>query len=138
MSGAYILVAGGAGYIGSHTIVCLLEQGYNVVVVDNLCNSSEISLDRVAEITKLSEEDRKKRLAFHNVNICDEAAMRKVFEASPTFHSCIHFAGLKVRTMQHSILDECSIDFWLILSLLSSSVVLGGRGKHSHSFEILR
>jgi UDP-glucose 4-epimerase len=90
-----ILVTGGCGYIGSHTIVCLLERNFNVVVVDNLSNSSEISLDRVAEIANLSEQERKTRLVFHKVDICDRDALRKVFESSPKFQACIHFAGLK-------------------------------------------
>ena len=94
-----ILVTGGCGYIGSHTIVCLLEQGYNVVVVDNLLNSSPISLDRVAAICGLSDKERQERLVFFEADLCDKDALRKVFEASPVaFHSCIHFAGLKVRT----------------------------------------
>lgn len=97
-----ILVTGGCGYIGSHTIFCLLEKGYDVVVVDNLSNSSPISLDRVAELASLSEEDRKKRLVFHQVDICDEAGLRKVFESSPKFTSCIHFAGLKVGAARQS------------------------------------
>jgi len=88
-------VAGGCGYIGSHTIVCLLEQNYSVVVVDDLSNSSPISLDRVTEITKMDENERKKRLFFHKVDIRDESSLRKVFEDSPTFTACIHFAGLK-------------------------------------------
>lgn len=94
---ATILVTGGCGYIGSHTLVCLLEQGYNVVVVDNLVNSSAASLDRVATICGLSEEDRKDRLIFYQADLCDKDALRKVFEVSPAFQSCIHFAGLKVR-----------------------------------------
>lgn len=93
-----VLVAGGAGYVGSHTLTCLLQQGFNVVVVDNLVNSSRISLDRVCEIVGLSAEQRAERLKFYEVDICNEAELRKVFEASPvTFQSCIHFAGLKVR-----------------------------------------
>lgn len=92
-----ILVAGGCGYIGSHTLVLLLQSNYDVTVVDNLVNSSEVSLQRVAEIVGLSEEERKQRIAFYNVDICDEKALREVFEKSPRFHSCIHFAGLKVR-----------------------------------------
>lgn len=92
-----ILVTGGCGYIGTHTIVCLLAQDYNVVVVDNLVNSSDVSLDRVAEIAGLSQEQRKERMIFHKVDLCDKEALRKVFQESPTFEACIHFAGLKVR-----------------------------------------
>ena len=91
-----VLVTGGCGYIGSHTIVCLLEKDYNVVVVDNLSNSSAISLDRVAEIVGLKDDERKERLVFYQVDLCNEAELRKVFESSPKFLSCIHFAGLKV------------------------------------------
>lgn len=90
-----ILVTGGAGFIGSHTIVCLLEQGYNVVVVDNLSNASMTSLDRVAELADLDEAARKERLVFHDVNLCDRDALKQIFETSPTFSACIHFAGLK-------------------------------------------
>jgi UDP-glucose 4-epimerase len=91
-----ILVTGGCGYIGTHTITCLLAENYNVVVVDNLVNSSQISLDAVVQIAGLTEEERKERLVFHEVDIRDETALRKVFESSPTFQACIHFAGLKV------------------------------------------
>ena len=77
---ATILVTGGCGYIGSHTLVCLLRQGYNAVVVDNLVNSSPVSLDRVAEIAGLSDEERSQRLIFCEVDICDKAALRRVFE----------------------------------------------------------
>lgn len=90
-----ILVTGGAGFIGSHTILCLLDQGYNVVVVDNLVNSSMTSLDRVTELAKLDAEARKQRLVFHDVDLCDRDALQKVFETSPKFQACIHFAGLK-------------------------------------------
>jgi len=93
---APILVTGGCGYIGTHTIVCLLAQGYNVTVVDNLVNSSRVSLDRVVEIAGLTPEERKERLIFHQADICDKDALRKVFESSPKFQACIHFAGLKV------------------------------------------
>jgi nucleoside-diphosphate-sugar epimerase len=99
--GAHVLVTGGCGYIGSHTIVCLLQQGYSVVVVDNLVNSSKVSLDRVAEIAAIgNDEERKERLVFHEVDLCDRAALKKVFEVSPKFQSCIHFAGLKVGRQQ--------------------------------------
>jgi UDP-glucose 4-epimerase len=92
-----ILVAGGCGYIGTHTITCLLAENYNVVVVDNLVNSQKVALDAVVKISGLTDEERKERLVFHEVDIRDEAALRKVFESSPTFQACIHFAGLKVR-----------------------------------------
>jgi len=90
-----ILVTGGAGYIGTHTILCLLKDGYNVVVVDNLVNSTVTSLDRVAELACLDSNSRKERLVFHNVDLCDRDALKQIFENSPTFSSCIHFAGLK-------------------------------------------
>lgn len=82
-----ILVTGGAGYIGSHTCVELLEAGYGIVVVDNLCNSSKESLKRVEKITG-------KTVRFYEVDIADKEAMKKVFEENEI--SCvIHFAGLK-------------------------------------------
>ena len=91
-----VLVTGGCGYIGSHTIVVLLQHQYNVVVVDNLINSSAISLDRVAKICHLTEEERKERLIFHPVDLCHMTELQKVFQQySHPFHSVIHFAGLK-------------------------------------------
>lgn len=82
-----ILVTGGAGYIGSHTCVELLQAGYDVIVVDNLSNSSAVALDRVAEITG-------KRPALFRVDINDRAALADVFSAH-TVEAVIHFAGLK-------------------------------------------
>ncbi len=82
-----ILVTGGAGFIGSHTCVELLEQGYEVVVVDNLSNSSEESLVRVKQITG-------KELTFYPVDLLDRKALRGVFEKEK-IDSVIHFAGLK-------------------------------------------
>ena len=67
-----ILVAGGAGYIGSHTCVELLNAGYEVVVVDNLYNSSRKALDRVEEITG-------KKVTFYEVDLLDRAAREEVF-----------------------------------------------------------
>lgn len=84
---ATILVTGGAGYIGSHTCVELLEAGYDVVVVDNLCNSSSESLRRVEKITG-------KSLKFHEADIRDEAALDRIF-GSYKVDAVIHFAGLK-------------------------------------------
>ena len=82
-----ILVTGGAGFIGSHTCVELLNAGYEIVIVDNLYNSSEKSLDRVKELTG-------KDFAFYPYDIRDKENMRKVFEEHK-IDACIHFAGLK-------------------------------------------
>ncbi len=83
-----ILVTGGAGYIGSHTCVELLNQGYEVVVVDNLSNSSKISLDRVERITG-------KKLSFYEADLLDKAAIEEIFEKENAIDAVIHFAGLK-------------------------------------------
>lgn len=82
-----ILVTGGAGYIGSHTCVELLEAGYDVVVVDNLYNASPKSLERVKEITG-------KDLTFYQADILDEEALDKIFDKEKV-DGVIHFAGLK-------------------------------------------
>lgn len=82
-----ILVTGGAGYIGSHTVVELQNAGYDVVVVDNLANSSEKSLNRVEAITG-------KKVPFYKVDILDREGLQAVFDKED-ITSCIHFAGLK-------------------------------------------
>lgn len=83
-----VLVTGGAGYIGSHTVVELLNAGHAVAVVDNLCNSSEESLLRVAAITG-------KPVPFHKADIRDRAALDAVFKAEGPVDAVIHFAALK-------------------------------------------
>ncbi|KWI45679.1 UDP-glucose 4-epimerase [Burkholderia pseudomultivorans] len=82
-----ILVTGGAGYIGSHTAVELLDNGYDVVIVDNLVNSKAEAVRRIERITG-------KTPAFHQVDVCDEAALARVFDAHP-ITGTIHFAALK-------------------------------------------
>lgn len=82
-----ILVAGGAGYIGTHTVVELQDAGYEVVVVDNLYNSSEKALERVEKITG-------KPVKFYKADILDRDALNEIFEKEE-IDSCIHFAGLK-------------------------------------------
>jgi UDP-glucose 4-epimerase len=82
-----ILITGGAGYIGSHTCVVLLEAGFDVAVVDNLCNSSREALRRVESITG-------KSISFHEADIRDGVALAKIFEAEKP-QAVIHFAGLK-------------------------------------------
>lgn len=82
-----ILVTGGAGFIGSHTCVELLNAGYEVTVIDNLYNSSEKALERVKEITG-------KELTFVKADILDRAALDQIFE-DQKIDAVIHFAGLK-------------------------------------------
>ena len=82
-----VLLTGGAGYIGSHTCVVLLENGYDVVVVDNLCNSSQEALRRVEKITG-------QPVAFYRSDLRDEMAMNDIFRRH-SIDAVIHFAGLK-------------------------------------------
>nr|WP_296007699.1 UDP-glucose 4-epimerase GalE [uncultured Blautia sp.] len=82
-----ILVTGGAGYIGSHTVIELQNAGYDVVVLDNLSNSNPVSLERVEKITG-------KKVPFYKADILDRDALNEIFEKE-SIDSCIHFAGLK-------------------------------------------
>ena len=82
-----VLVTGGAGYIGSHTCLELLEDGYGVIVIDNLCNSNPESLKRVQALTG-------KSLTFYEGDVRNEALLRKIF-AAHEIGCVIHFAGLK-------------------------------------------
>jgi len=82
-----ILVTGGVGYIGSHTVVELLEAGYNLVIADNLSNSSRVALDRIEQIAGRSGD-------FYQEDIRDSAALDHIF-ASHSVDAVIHFAGLK-------------------------------------------
>ena len=82
-----ILVTGGAGYIGSHTVIELQNAGYDVVVLDNLSNSNPVSLERVEKITG-------KHVPFYKADILDRDALNEIFEKE-SIDSCIHFAGLK-------------------------------------------
>ncbi len=83
-----ILITGGTGFIGSHTVVELIEAGETPIIVDNLCNSKEIVLDRIETITG-------KRPKFYKADLCDAEALDKVFSENPDIESVIHFAGLK-------------------------------------------
>ena len=93
-----ILVTGGAGFIGSHTLIELYKAGHTAVVVDNLSNSNPVALKRVAEIIGIPE------IPFYKMDIRDREGLEKVFAAAecaggtpayPKFDACIHFAGLK-------------------------------------------
>lgn len=93
-----IMVTGGAGYIGSHTVLELLNAGHEVVVMDNLANSSEESLRRVAELTG-------KETKFHKVDLLDAEGMKDLFvEEKP--EAVIHFAGLK------AVGESASMPLW--------------------------
>lgn len=83
-----ILVTGGAGYIGSHACLELLQAGYKVVVLDNLSNANPEGLRRVEELTG-------KKIDFHEIDLLDIAGVRKVFSTTPDIDYVIHFAGLK-------------------------------------------
>lgn len=83
-----ILVTGGTGFIGSHTVVQLLQAGEELVIVDNFCNSNPVVLDRIEQITG-------KRPKLYEVDLLDRDALSRVFDENPDLESCIHFAGLK-------------------------------------------
>ncbi|KAK7729111.1 UDP-glucose-4-epimerase [Cytospora paraplurivora] len=83
-----VLVTGGTGYIGSFTTLALLENGYEVVIVDNLYNSSKVALDRIELISG-------KRPKFYEADVTDKAALDKIFTENPEIDSVIHFAALK-------------------------------------------
>ena len=83
-----ILITGGAGFIGSHTAVEFLNAGYDIVIVDNYCNSNPKALDRIKQITG-------KDFPAYEVDMCDKEAFEKVFIENPSIDSAIHFAGLK-------------------------------------------
>ena len=105
-----VLVTGGAGYIGSHTCLELLECGCGVVVLDNLCNANPKSLDRVRELTG-------KDLTFYEGDVRDEALLRKIF-AENDIHCVIHFAGLK------AVGESVSIPWKYYDNNLNSTLVL--------------
>ena len=82
-----ILVTGGAGYIGSHTCVELLNEGYEVVIMDNLSNSSPKAVERIREITG-------KDVTFYETDMLDREGVKALFDAEK-IDAVIHFAGLK-------------------------------------------
>ena len=86
-SGSTLLVTGGAGYIGSHTCVELLQAGHEVVVVDNLCNSSRAVIGRIGRIAG-------REVAFHECDVRDATALRGIFREH-AIDAVLHFAGLK-------------------------------------------
>ena len=113
-----ILVTGGAGYIGSHTCVELLESGYTPIVIDNLCNSNPKSLDRVRAITG-------KEVKFYEGDVRDEALLRRIF-AENKIEAVIHFAGLKA--VGESVAKPLAYYDNNLVSTMVLARVMGNRG----------
>lgn len=90
LSGSPCVSTGGLGYIGSHTVVQLLDLGFSVGILDNLCNSSLEVLRRIRIVTNRKDEDA--ALQFFNIDLRDEAALKKLFEEKH-FDAVIHYAG---------------------------------------------
>ena len=97
-----ILVTGGAGYIGSHTCLELLNSGYGVVVIDNLCNSNPRALERVQRLAG-------KELKFYQGDVRDGELLRKIFRENE-IGCVIHFAGLKA--VGESVAKPCHEGGW--------------------------
>ncbi len=91
ISNTTVLVTGGCGFIGSHTVVCLLEQGYQVVIVDDLSNASEKVLDRIDQIVG---PEAAERLSFYRADVNDREALDVIFDDNH-IDAVIHFAGFK-------------------------------------------
>ena len=131
-----ILVTGGTGYIGSHTVVQLIKAGKEVLIVDNLSNSKICVLDRIEEICGVRPE-------FLKCDLCDKEALRAVFENHPEIDSVIHFAGLKAvgescalplmyyrnNLMSTLSLLECMTEFGVNRIVFSSSATVYGLPK---------
>lgn len=83
-----ILVTGGAGYIGSHTVTLLLDKGYQVIIIDNFSNSDKSVINRINKISKKSFD-------IYNIDIRNKEALEKLFSSTSNIHAVIHFAGLK-------------------------------------------
>lgn len=131
-----ILVTGGCGYIGSHTLVDLIDHGFEVISIDNLVNASDDILQGVKAITG-------KTVPNYPVDLCDKAATRAVFQAHPDIKGIIHFAALKYvgesvekpllyfRNNLDSLLNilECMLEFGVKNLIFSSSCSVYGNAS---------
>ena len=106
-----VLVTGGLGYIGSHTVVELIKQGYEVVVVDNLSNSKEQMVDQIESITGV-------RVTFYKVDLLDKGKLDEIFKNHPDIEDVIHFAGAK------AVGESVQIPLWYYENNIMSSINL--------------
>ena len=113
-----ILVSGGAGYIGSHTCIELIEAGYDIVVADNLCNSSEEAVRRVSRIVG-------REIPFVKAELCTEDEVEALFAKYPDIDAVIHFAGLKA--VGESVVKPLE---YYTNNLVNSLVLLNAMRRH--------
>src|SRR3954453_18359950 len=113
-----VLVTGGAGFIGSHTCLALMDAGHDVVVVDDLSNSSEVAIERIRELGDPT------KLAFHRVDLRDADGLDKVLSAH-SIDAVVHFAGLKA--VGESVARP--LDYWDV-NVAGTLVLLRALGKH--------
>lgn len=114
MSGKKILVTGGTGYIGSHTVVELINAGYEPVIIDNLSNSSPKIIDQIKKITGARPE-------FHNFDLCDEKLTRGFLEKHTDISGLIHFAAFKsVGESEREPLKYYKNNFYSLINLLDA------------------
>ena len=93
-----ILVTGGSGFIGSHTCIELIQEGFNVIAIDSLINSSRRSIESIKQVIKLYAKKNKNKFVFYQGDVRDERFLREVFSksiSSNKIDAVIHFAGLK-------------------------------------------
>jgi len=114
MSGKKILVTGGTGYIGSHTVVELINAGYEPIIIDNLSNSSLKIIDQIMKITGAKPE-------FHNFDLCDEKLTREFLKEQTDISGLIHFAAFKsVGESQKEPLKYYKNNFYSLINLLDA------------------
>lgn len=106
-----VLVTGGLGYIGSHTVVELIKQGYEVIVVDNLSNSKEEMVDQIREITGVT-------VPFYKVDLLDREKLDDIFKSHPEIEDVIHFAGAK------AVGESVQLPLWYYENNIMSSINL--------------